>query len=190
MLTGKKSTEVLRGTHGTSLSRAKVIENKSMFSPSADGYLGIGVYFWAYEKDVLFAKELARSWWTFQDKKFNKYKADAEPDLAILDVEISHPGDEYLDISSEYFSGLLVALAISRKIENNKEKINQLKVVLLKEIEEDKKINFSVIKLLVDTPPKPPEGVMPYVYAIRKSSECYVIKRNFDQLIKQIKIII
>lgn len=189
MLTGKKSSEVLKGTHGTSLSRAKAIASTSKFEPSVDGHFGVGVYFWAYEENISFAKHLAESWWIFQNDKFNAYRTDDEPSLAILDAEISHPGDEYFDASGEFFLGLLVELAICRNIEHNKEKINQLKVVAIQEIERENNINYCIIKILVDTPPKPPKGVMPYVYAAKKSSECYVVKRNFDQLIKRVEII-
>lgn len=121
---------MLNGKHGTSKSRAEAIVKEAKFRASADGLLGAGAYFWAYENDMSLARRLAANWWRFAGGKSNAYKGDVDPSLAILKADIEVDRKVYFDASSESFIELLIQAAEQKKIQSTKDDFNKLRAVL------------------------------------------------------------
>jgi len=172
----ESSSILLKGTHGTSKSRAEAIVDSEEFQASADGQLGAGAYFWAYDEDMSLARRLAANCWRFAGKKCNAYEGDADPSLAILKAHIEVGDNVYFDASSESFLELLIKTAEERKIQSTKNDFNKLRAVLLKEIEEVQGFCFGVVRAEVDVP-----GIIsgereaPYVYWATKQAASYIV---------------
>jgi len=181
---------LLNGTHGTSKSRAEAIVKEAKFRASADGILGAGAYFWAYENDMSLAKRLAANWWRFAGQKRNAYKGDADPSLAILKADIEVDQKVYFDASSENFIELLIKTAEQKKILSTKDDFNKLRAVLLMEIEAERGFGYDVVKAMVEVPGKiSGESGAPYVYWATKQAASYIVTQKALDFICNIELV-
>lgn len=106
----------MKGTHGTSRSKASSIQNDG-FNISPGGRRGSGAYFWGYSNDAEYAIALAKQWWAFADKK-NKYEDDEDGRcsviLATIEVEESYilnfedqvVRDSFIEYGTIYYNGV------------------------------------------------------------------------------------
>lgn len=181
---------LLTGTHGTSKSRAEAIVKAKKFNASPYALLGIGAYFWAYEDDIAFATRLAMNWSRFASAKHDAYKGDADASPAVLSARIEVSQDAYFDAGSEKFLNLLVKTAEARSIGSAKADFNRLRVLLIKEIEDEQGFSYSVIRANVEVPGmvKGEEGA-PHVYWAAKQAPCYVVTANALGLINHIELV-
>lgn len=181
---------LLKGTHGTSKSRAETIVKEEKFQASADGLLGAGAYFWAYDNDMSLAKRLALNWWRFAGGKNDAYKGDTDPSLAILKADIEVDSNGYFDASSESFLELLIKTAEQKKILSTKDDFNKLRAVLVKEIETVQGFNYEVVKAEVDVPGQiRGEAGAPYVYWAAKQAASYVVMPDALDVICNIELV-
>lgn len=170
MSSAASASLVLKGTHGTSKTRADAIIKEAKFKASAEAVVGPGVYFWAFDQDISLAKRLAANWWRSANDRFKTYTGDDDPSLAILKANIEVDLNDYFDASSEKFLELLIATAENRRIPSTKNDFNSLRVVLLKELQDLQGSDFKVVRAEVDVPGAY-KGEAPYVYwAAKKSS--------------------
>jgi hypothetical protein len=189
MSAAQSASILLRGTHGTSKSRANVIISGGKFASSV-GLLGNGAYFWAYETEVAFAKRLAVNWWRFCTEKLGSFTTDADPSLAVLNADIEADHSTYFDANSESFKELLVLTAEQKAIDPNQDDFIKLRAVLLKEIENQLGNKFDVIKAEVPVAGRVPgKSVTPYVYLATKQASCYVVMAHALDAIKKIELI-
>jgi len=176
MSSAESTSVLLNGTHGTSKSRDEAIVKEAKFRASADGLLGAGTYFWAYENDMSLARRLAANWWRFAGGKSNAYKGDADPSLAILRADIEVNRKVYFDASSESFIELLIQAAEQKQIQSTKDDFNKLRAVLLREIEAEQGFDYDVVKAMVEVPGKiRSESGAPYVYWATKQAASYIV---------------
>lgn len=179
---------VLKGTHGTSKTRANSILKESKFKASTDGRVGPGVYFWAYEDNMSFAKCLAENWWFSANHKFGTFKGDDDPSPAVLKAQIEVNKNVYFDTSSEEFLELLIKTAKCKNIPRTSDDFNNLRIVILKELEAIKNLSFDVLKAEVDVPGavKKMENT-PYAYFIKKQASTYVVMPHATECIRNIE---
>ena len=89
----------VRGTHGTSLSRAQQIEHSGFLT--TPGRIGVGAYFWTAvvetEDCLELARRLARTWAT-KAEKGGQYASDKEKSLAIVEVEVEFEEQDVLSL--------------------------------------------------------------------------------------------
>jgi hypothetical protein len=190
MSSSASASILLKGTHGTSKSRAETILREERFQASDDGLLGAGAYFWAYDNDISLAKRLAHNWWRFACGKYDAYKGDTDPSPAVLAADIQVDPSVYFDANSESFLELLVKTAERKEIESTKDDFNKLRVVLLKEIETVKGISYKVVKAELDVPGRiSGETGAPYVYWAAKQAASYVVMPNALDIIRNIKLV-
>ncbi|MCO7637822.1 hypothetical protein NJI34_13650 [Pseudomonas sp. S 311-6] len=181
---------VLKGTHGTSRSRAEVISSKGFVATTKECVLMSGVYFWAYDNEISLAKRLAENWWRFSSVKLKSYVEDSDCSLAVLDARIEANENVYFDASAESFLDLLIKTAEARGIESTKQEFNKLRVLLLTEIEAFKKTTFCVIKAEVEVPGKVSgESSAPFVYWAAKQAPCYVVTNTALNLINHVELV-
>lgn len=74
--------ETYKGTHGTSLQRAKSIQAEG-FRQTEVGRAGVGVYFWHYRAAPDIAIQLAKGWFEFY-RRNNAYKDEKNPECAVV----------------------------------------------------------------------------------------------------------
>lgn len=190
MSSAARTDILLKGTHGTSKSRAHEIITKERFEASKEGLLGAGAYFWAFADDVSFALRLASNWWRFASVKLNAYRDDTDNSLAVLKAQIEVDQNVYFDASSDSFLELLVKTAEEKKIESSKNDFNKLRAVLLKEIEALQGFNFGVLKAVVEVPGaiKGADGA-PFVYWATKQAASYVVMPHALNLVSNIELV-
>lgn len=92
----------LKGTHGTSKTRAAAIEVEGFDPPKNGGRAGIGVYFWSYTAEANLADALARGWWAHRSKK-GDYRYEPRPEAAVIHVNIETDKGFYYDATTEAF---------------------------------------------------------------------------------------
>lgn len=101
----------VRGTHGTSLSRARLIEEHGFVAKP--GRIGVGAYFWTamVETDdcLDLARRLARTWAT-KAEKGGQYASDKEKSLAIVEVEVAFEAHDVLSLDDPEMTFRLWAL--------------------------------------------------------------------------------
>lgn len=177
---------MLKGTHGTSKTRADAIIKQAKFRASVEALIGPGAYFWAFEHDISLAKRLAANWWRSANEKFKAYSGDRDPSLAILKANIEVDPNDYFDASSEEFLELLIATAENRHIPSTKKDFDSLRVVLLQEIQKLQGFDFKVLKAEVDVPGAY-KGDAPFVYWATKRAVTYVVMPNALDSIRDIE---
>ncbi|NRT58602.1 hypothetical protein [Sphaerotilus uruguayifluvii] len=183
-------TKFLEGTHGTSMSRASNIVKIKKFIPSSDGLCGKGVYFWAINNSLDFAKKLAKNWWRFSLKHHSDvFKDDYDKGLAVLKATIKPIENEFYDATSDEFLSLISIVAEEKSI-LTKNDVLKLRAALVDEIEKEKNVKFSVVKIDVDVPGKSKgEVAPPSFYWIKKQAACYVVKDKAEEIIQDIELI-
>ncbi|WP_337194430.1 hypothetical protein [Pseudomonas syringae] len=91
----------VRGTHGTSLSRAQQIDKDGF--QAKPGRIGVGAYFWTAivdtEECLDLAKKLARTWAT-KAEKGGQYAGDKERSLAIVEVDVEFEVHDVLSLDN------------------------------------------------------------------------------------------
>ena len=101
---------MLKGTHGTSQSRAESILSAQCFTSSTEGRAGAGIYFWYYAVSEKAAYITAEQWWQFAFSK-RVYKIDYDQSCAVLQVKIDKEKSNFLDLTEDLYREKLIELA-------------------------------------------------------------------------------
>ncbi len=176
----------LRGTHGTTRTRASAILQSAKFKVSDAGYGGRGAYFWAYATEERYGVELAESWWAFACHK-QHYEGDADKSCAVLGVEIEPPQEgKFLDATDQFFKEALFRAMTSK--ECTAEKLHAVTAVLIEEMEAANGDCFDLVKMHINTPPTVKGRQQLYAQMVTKASDAYLVRETGLCLIGGIKI--
>ena len=137
----------LRGTHGTTVSRACDIQESGF--RIGTGRRGAGAYFW---RDGRYSTDLAISWYNFE-KSRERYRLDRNDNCSIIFILIEVLKDECLNTDDFDFKETLLKLAEQKEIGNSDKEIAYLYDYFVVQIEARLKKKFKVLEARVPTPP-------------------------------------
>lgn len=172
----------LNGTHGTCATYADAIEKTGRWKPTNVGRAGSGVYFWAYEKNPVYARKFAVMWWEFVSKS-GLYAREPAPGCAVLYVNILVPEQSYLDFNEPGVEEALneaVAMAVMgmKPDESMKpEVIHKVYEHLVLALEAELGVTFDVVKARVS----PPKGALKEKN-ILGNPNCYVVRNGCERI--------
>lgn len=177
---------MLRGTHGTSASRAKLILDAGKFNASTQGRVGPGVYFWAYEESRFVAEEFARLWWVFASHK-KEYTGDTDPSCAVLRTEIAKPEDEYLDLTELSLREQMLEWYCKHGC--TRHDVAKMSALFVDTIEKQAQKKFAVLKAEVPSPPTVKGSKATPLTDLAKLAAVYVVRHERHELIAEIELI-
>lgn len=158
----------LKGTHGTSLARAKQIINDKV-KPSQKGLLGAGFYLWRYDP---YAKILAIGWCE-QLKDSGEFSGDAEQECVALIVGLCVDEDEFLPLDSGELRDIL-AKAIAGKDKMNFDEQSKFFDEFIFDLEQEMGSKIALVQYRV---PPPKEKYCPdYPKRFLGRPICYIVK--------------
>jgi len=169
----------LEGTHGTSTSRFKKINQKG-FNKSK-GRLGKGAYFWVNGE---YAVYLAQSWWKYQQAK-GHYSSDDDSSCVVIIATLKTEEKYFIDLTSDRFKEGLAKLCKENDIgdTNNNDEIASLIDLYIQTIEATFGHQFKILKNTIPAPKgkyckEYPKGVLghPQGYIVFDTT-CITIKR-------------
>lgn len=176
---------VLSGTHGTSKSRAEKILASQKFESSPEGYTGPGIYFWAYENDLNYAKEIAELWWRFVLDKQNTYNKDTDKSCNVLNVKISIQNKkEYLDITTQYYKEQILSVLKAQNCTKRNE-IGKIIAAFIDRYENLTNAKISILKASVISPP-PTTNNKSEIHLAYPMSDCYIVRHERHDLLSEI----
>lgn len=179
----------LRGTHGTSRSKAESIQTERSFKPTnKDGHAGPGIYFWAINgSDDSLARHLACCWWkNYLDS--GRYAKDAKKDCAVVHAIFSKPEEpEYYDASTQKFREEVFSLAQSLSMDPKLFDMPAATATVIGRIEKHIGKKILVLKAMVKTPKA--KGIQSLVAAYQGLSDVYVVRDGGENLFKKIEIL-
>lgn len=180
----------LRGTHGTSRTKADSIVANQFFKPTEakKGRVGEGVYLWAsHENDPadVVATYLAISWHSVHIRS-GAYAKDPSTNCAVVGVDISPPAElEYFDATPHKFQNELQLMAILAGPEEFD--TGSATSILIKRLERIRSSTILLLKTTVQTPKRP--GRHCAVAANFPHSPIYLVRDGGHKLLSNIKII-
>jgi hypothetical protein len=181
----KDENLILLGTHGTSKSRAEKIIASQKFDSSLEGYAGPGIYFWAYEKDVSYAKEVAQLWWQFVLDKQKTYEKDKDKSCSILNAKINVLNkEEYLDIATQYYKEQILSVLRAQNC-TEKSEVGRIIASIVEKHEISLSTKISILKAAVTTPP-PTNKNKSIIQIVYTMSDCYIIRHERNNLLSEI----
>jgi hypothetical protein len=159
----------LKGSHGTSISKARVIQ-KEGFKVSR-GRLGIGVYFW---RNNAYAEYLAESWWEFEFSK-GKFKRDQNQGCSVIWANFKIEDNDFLDLNDKDINDGLAKFCIEKKLSfsNATREMASLITAYISRLENKLNHSFKVIESTVSTAPR--EFINKYPLAVLGSPSCYIV---------------
>lgn len=159
----------LKGTHGTSVSRAESIRQNGFIITSGRG--GKGAYLW---RNSAYSDFLARAWHSqkYYDGDFNR---DIDQECAIIHAVINVSENQFLDLEDPDIKDGLTHLAISKKIDlRNKKELSALYDSFVAEVEKQIMTKILTVQLRVATPKS--EYVKNYPMAIAGLPLSYIVR--------------
>lgn len=158
----------MRGTHGTSIARAKKIVEGG-FHNEGEGYRGSGAYFWA---DSFYARELAIAWWE-KLQKSDGFHGDNDSRCAVISVLISTGKENCFNLEEWNTKKHLTNFVGERKkTVQTKQQISSLYDYFIKRYEEKTGKKVHVIETTVNPPP----GCRFYPQAVLGYPTCIVVR--------------
>lgn len=172
--------EPLKGTHGTSHSRATLIEREGFKEGTDAGRRGTGVYLWGYIDPTLeqYAEALAIGWWRFAQSE-RRYARDADKSCSVIYVGLSVSEADF-DFEGQVLREHFIKFAneVYKRIRKGKSYncgVGQVYDLFLKQIEDRTKKRFGVVHVRVSPPPKDYyESALPLDLTGHPS--CYVVR--------------
>lgn len=176
----------LRGTHGTTGTRASAILQSATFNVSESGYGGRGAYFWSYASEEEYGVQLAESWWAFALSK-QHYKDDPDKSCAVLGVEIQNPQNgKLLDATDQYFREALFRMMTDRQ--KTADDLPDVTALLIEEMEGIHGEHFELVKMHINTPPLVKKRERLYAQMTSKVADAFLVKESGLHLISGIRI--
>jgi hypothetical protein len=167
----------MKGTHGTSMSRAISIKDNG-FNTKSIGLRGSGAYFWGYTINALekHVRDLAVAWWRFAHDTKNLYKNDEDKRCCVLFASLeSSPADlfdfENQEIRDKFFN--YSQEVFPRLKGTDEEKCSAIYDMYLHDIESKLKREFKIIHVKVQQPRKFTKHLP---LDITGQPSCYVVK--------------
>jgi len=160
--------KTLKGSHGTTVSRADNIVNEGFKLKT--GRRGTGVYFWRYG---YYCRQLAISWWK-QKFEEGKYAGDSDTSCVVIISYFVLDDNEYLDIENYEFQEQIAYLADKKKVGNEIKKLAALYDSLIHKLEEIQNTKFKVIEMRVSPPKR--EYCQYYQFTAIGNPYCYLVR--------------
>jgi hypothetical protein len=141
---------LIRGTHGTSVSRVTIIQKEGF--KTTQGRLGQGAYFWS---DGPFAEYLANSWWKYQQAK-GKFAEDTNQDCGLVLVELKIEEQYFLDLNDKEIKDGLAQLCMSKNIryKTSTREVAATIACFVSELEKELGHKFKVMESTIAPPPR------------------------------------
>ena len=160
----------IRGTHGTSGSRAKVIlSNGFDLDKCGDTRYNRGVYLWDYGHPLKI--QLAEDWHSKQ-KQRRVYDGEREQGCTVLICKLDIDEDELLDMETLAFKNKLHQLVAGQSIKDmNHEVIRSIYEIVVKTIEKILESKFKVLSVRV-----PPPDKYRYPIGLYGSPFCFIVR--------------
>ena len=132
---------MLRGTHGTCVSRAESITVHGF--GTGRGLRGSGVYFWSYTIESLedYVRALAIAWWRFAKDSKQHYKNEYNQSCSILYVSFNLDQNDILDLENQLLRDKFIEYSqkilpkLDKHSDSNEEKIRTIYDMFVKDIE-------------------------------------------------------
>lgn len=177
---------MLKGTHGTSRSRADSILKAQGFKSSAEGRAGAGVYFWYYSVCEEAAYVTAQAWWHFAYTS-QEFKKDEDPSCAVLHAEIDKENAVYLDLTKDEYREKLIALAYKQNC-ISREQVSALIAFFIDKLEMLNEEKYTLVKLFVPVPPPKGKDVIFKFNTLFPDAPSLIIRHEKHELITNIKL--
>jgi hypothetical protein len=136
----------LRGSHGTTVSRAKKIRQQGFKIFRQGGFL-TGIYFWRHGR---FADDLSEGWWRMRFGR-GEFQNDGDTRFAVIHAILSVDEDSYLDMESFEVKEEMWNLAEETGLKDVKDRA-KLYDKFIEIMERGKKIKVKVAELRVSLP--------------------------------------
>lgn len=139
---------ILKGSHGTTVSRADNIRKEGF--KRIIGRRGTGIYFW---RDGHYCRQLSISWWK-QKLDERDYSGDSDTRCVVIIGIFKLEDNEYLNIDNYEFQEKIAYLADKKKVGGDKRKLAALYDFCISRLEQRQGIKFKIVEMRVSPPLK------------------------------------
>lgn len=175
----------MKGTHGTCRTFADGIV-KDGFRHFAKGRRGSGVYFWAYDSQDFYARQLALEWWDYARGK-GQYKNASDSRCAIIYVKLQDDGNyldlEELETKESFIKGFN---ELFNRLVQHKSRSKAAQVVydlIIGEMEKKRGCSFDIVHVRV----YPPKDRPRYDIELTGHPTCYIVRNVGCILIERVE---
>lgn len=168
---------IMKGTHGTCVSRANLIKTNG-FSGSSQGKRGTGAYFWGYTRDALhdYVRELAIAWWRYALEKPRYYQKELDQRCCVIYVHLTSDPLDVLDFENQQLRDRFFEYCHKvhpRLTGSEEEKTSTIYDMFISDIERKLERTFKIVHVKVQQPSKT-RKMLPL--DITGQPSCYVVK--------------
>lgn len=170
----------MKGTHGTSRSRAMQIQ-RTGFKASIQGRRGSGAYFWAYINDSMqeYVRDLATHWWLFCQSK-GDYSKDENDQCSVLFVSLDIPENQMISFENHDIRERLIKYGqnITQRLQGTEEeKTSKIYDMFVDDFEKKTGIDIKAICVKIQQPKKFNNKRLGYLpLDVTGHPLCYVVK--------------
>ncbi len=171
----------IEGSHGTSVSRAQLVQKNGFRQGSGRG--GTGVYFWLGPYYI----ELAVGWYNFLASK-NEFINDENPSCAVIIALIKADESEVLNLEDETLKNEIAVVVKKQGINpKNKRAVAKLYDSFIMRLEQKLQVKFKAVKIRVGFPPL--EFIKDYPISIIGAPLCCITRDPGCVTINEIRLI-
>lgn len=162
----------LKGSHGTTESRAEIIGKEQAFKKES-GRRGEGAYFWKRSRHY---KKLAVAW-HHRSLDNGKYWNDKKKECAVITCEFLIKESEFIDLETDEIRDNIAEIIEKHAISNSFKKISGVFDMYLKRLEKEEKTFYKIIQARLSSPGKKYCEKF-YPHLALGDPTCYIMRTN------------